>query len=158
MLFVAGCGESPQFKVVKVNGNVLVDDKPMAGIGVMFSPVDAGQQPCGGVTDANGNFVVTTGVMKPGAGAMVGKYNVVFSKGHREGARMSPEEYDANFSFRVPGFIYEIPKRYRNPATSGIEPVDVTSDPKKNDFKFVLTTEGLDKDNAGLATVKAKKK
>ncbi|GHT45825.1 hypothetical protein FACS189454_05950 [Planctomycetales bacterium] len=158
-MYLEGMGFRSIGRVLRVsNTAVLVDDQPMPGIGVTFSPVDASGKACGGATDANGNFVVTTTPLKFGTGAVAGKYNVLFTKGYSEDYGMTSEERNAFFLYKAPGYVYEIPQRYASPAKSGIEPVDVASDPKKNDFKFALTTEGLDKDNAGLATVKAKKK
>ncbi|MDR3232247.1 MAG: carboxypeptidase-like regulatory domain-containing protein [Planctomycetaceae bacterium] len=150
LLAATGCGESSPYKVIFVSGTVTVDGAPMEGVNVIFSPVNPNEgHTAGGVTDAKGNFKLTTGGLKIGKGAVAGKYNVLFEKSTNEGIGLSDEEYDKRFLFLAPKIIYQIPRKYNSPSASGVEPVSVESG-GKNAFTFALSSEGLDEDNVHL--------
>jgi hypothetical protein len=76
---VAGCTGSTRKKPVKVEGSVLVDGQPMAGVEVTFSPIDGKGMAAQGRTDAAGNFSLTT--YSADDGAVPGEYKVLVSKG-----------------------------------------------------------------------------
>ncbi|MBU6295540.1 MAG: hypothetical protein KJS91_12730 [Planctomycetes bacterium] len=84
-LAAAGCGQDgPQWTIdpQPVSGQVLYDGKPAAGVNVGLFPIDAPMPPAipsnpRAVTDANGNFKITT--FKDGDGACEGKYQVLMN-------------------------------------------------------------------------------
>ncbi|MDR2171102.1 MAG: hypothetical protein LBP59_13240 [Planctomycetaceae bacterium] len=121
-----GCSDNP-LGVVKVKGTVTVDGKGVDGISVTFIPVDPNGRSVTGITQADGSFVLTTTGAKYGAGAIPGKYDVAFNK----------VEFEIVNEKIIDKFL--IPPKYRNPAESGIEPVEVEKG-KLNVFNFDLTT------------------
>ena len=96
-----------------------------------------GDQSAGGQTDVRGKFTVSTGGF---SGAKPGTYDVVFSKVEIPGADLPMDEYTQKYGGRQPEPVYLIPKKYESPKTSGIEPITVDTDRKKNSFTFELTT------------------
>jgi hypothetical protein len=74
LCLVAGCG--PNVGAVTVNGTVLGDGEPAAGLTVQFSPV-TGERSSTGFTDADGRFELR--YSKDVVGALPGKHNVAFS-------------------------------------------------------------------------------
>ena len=78
LLVCVGCGEKPASGTVPVTGLVMLDDKPVAGATVSFSPDAKGGRAAVGTTDASGRYTLTT--KKPGDGAMPGAYTVMITK------------------------------------------------------------------------------
>lgn len=80
-LLCTGCGEKTVENLPKypVSGNVLVNGKAVAGVMVMLSPQgdsSPNARVAAGVTDAEGNFELTTII--DGDGAFPGEYAVTF--------------------------------------------------------------------------------
>ncbi len=75
VLLATGCGSS--LNTAKVNGKVTVAGQPVADIVVTFMP-EGGGRPAMGVTDASGNFSLST--LGNQDGAVPGKHKVAFSK------------------------------------------------------------------------------
>lgn len=71
MLLAAGCGG--EGKTIKVAGVVTLDGKPLSGATVTFIPVGEGRA-ASGMTDADGNFRLTT--FRTEDGALAGEYKV----------------------------------------------------------------------------------
>jgi len=123
---IAGCGDGRP-SLVKVNGTVLLDGKPVDGAMVMFQPdVNAKaefQRPSAAVTDASGKFVL--GTYAKDDGIPPGKYKVGIQK--REMIGDLPKNYDPE----QPGnsvikYKITVPKKYADPADSGLV-AEVTS-------------------------------
>jgi hypothetical protein len=73
MLSIAGCGRP---SVVKVEGVVTLDGKPLPGATVSFMPAHEGQgQLASGRTDADGSFRLTT--FRTDDGALPGEYKII---------------------------------------------------------------------------------
>jgi hypothetical protein len=75
VVLALGCGSD--LDTAKVNGKVTVGGQPVEGITVTFMPA-AGGRPAQGITDASGNFSLST--MGNEDGAVPGKHKVTFSK------------------------------------------------------------------------------
>jgi hypothetical protein len=73
-VLVTGCG-GPGVDMATVNGKVTVAGQPVKDITVTFTPESG--RPATGVTDANGNYTLSS--FSAGDGAMPGKYTVAFS-------------------------------------------------------------------------------
>jgi hypothetical protein len=71
----AGCGGSG---LRKVEGEVLLDDQPVAGALVVFQREDNGGPPANAVTDEKGHFRLST--RASGDGVLPGTYKVTVSK------------------------------------------------------------------------------
>ena len=137
--FFVGCGTQNPFGTVYLEGVVTVDGQPMQGISVSLLPRD-GDLAAGGITDANGKFVVDTGGAPVGSGAKPGEYDVVFRKSQTEGKNMSMEESKALYGPGELPMTYLIPQRYGSPMTSGIAPIKVSEKKAENKFKFELSS------------------
>jgi hypothetical protein len=91
----AGCRGFTPPKLVPVRGKVLSGNKPLAGVGIQFNPVDAKQKDnvANGMTDDKGEFTLTTYYPKAGQldGAAVGEYKVIIVP--YPGGASVPEEY-----------------------------------------------------------------
>ena len=79
-LGAGGCG-SAGHTVVPVSGKITLDGKPVAGASITFQPTASEQAKSagpgsGGVTDAEGKFVLKTAEAKPRPGAVLGKHVV----------------------------------------------------------------------------------
>jgi hypothetical protein len=75
LLMGAGCGGGGAPAPVPVKGTVTLDGKPLADATVQFVAQDAGGRDATGTTNAEGAFALST--VKPGDGALPGKYKVV---------------------------------------------------------------------------------
>ena len=118
-LVLAGCGDKGP-KVVKVNGTVTRNGKPVPNVAVHFTP-PAGR-PSLGMADANGNFKLQYTVDKDGA--EVGTHKV-----HVEFPPASPQEENdlATGKKQVSADRREILKKYGDPAKTTLE-VEVKDD------------------------------
>ncbi|GIX00274.1 MAG: hypothetical protein KatS3mg111_3606 [Pirellulaceae bacterium] len=94
MTVVAGGCNANRLGTVPVTGQVLVDEKPMEGVAVIFNPVDPNGRAASGITDAEGKFTLTTEVN--GDGALPGAYKVAVSKYESTGEEALPKEVDMN--------------------------------------------------------------
>jgi hypothetical protein len=80
LLTIPGCGGSStegRVSVHPVSGKVTMNGAPLAGASVAFAPRD-GQPTAMGLTDSQGDFVLTT--YESGDGAAAGNYGVVVTK------------------------------------------------------------------------------
>jgi hypothetical protein len=85
LLAGTGCG-----KVVKVEGTILLDGKPLENASVVFTPADGKGLPAGGITDGNGVFRLTT--YKYGDGVERGEYNVSITVGEKITMDIDPKK------------------------------------------------------------------
>lgn len=134
---LSGC-RKPGLQVNLVEGVVLLDGNPVADATVEFAPRTAGTLTAIGRSDANGRFrLTTTRGGPPNGGAVAGEYDVVFKKADYDLKGTGKTRVDDMDG--VP-LVYEIPKRYGDPQTSGIT---VTVKQGRNngpDFTFELTS------------------
>jgi len=137
--FFIGCGGAQKnpYGTVHIEGTVTLDGVPIEGANINLNPRD-GEYSAGGLTDAKGKFTVNTGGF---SGAKPGEYDVTFNKIEIPGQDLSFEESMAKYGGKTPDLIYHLPQKYDSPKTSGIEPITVDTDRKKNVFTFELTTQ-----------------
>jgi hypothetical protein len=150
---ITGCAPSKSVGAVKATGTVTFDGKPLEGATVSFIPDGEGGRNAAGLTDAQGNFRLTT--LEPGDGAMPGKYKVTVTKkdsdpnayvppaSQEEGMkRAAAEAAKANSGFYkgVTPVKDLLPERYNSDKTSGLS-AEVKSG-GDNNFTFPLTTSG----------------
>ncbi|QEG43501.1 carboxypeptidase-like regulatory domain-containing protein [Roseimaritima ulvae] len=139
LLVTAGCGggdKNPGVDLEPVTGTVTLDGAPLEGAMVVFH----GEQGASGVTDASGNFTLTT--FDPGDGAKVGVYKVTVSKSEMVGVDTSYSDINSpNYGTEPPPGAegtrkYIVAEKYSNPDTAGL-----TADVKSgaNEFTFAVT-------------------
>lgn len=145
-LALTGCGGS-SLGTVPVEGSVMIDGKPIAGITVVFSP-DSGGRAASGQTDESGNYKLTTEIN--GDGALPGTYKVTISKVEVEEDTL-PETVDPNSAESMDA-IYGaldtkkepksknlVAKKYANAATSGL--TATVNAEGENKFPFEVTSK-----------------
>jgi hypothetical protein len=132
-----GCKKSG-LQVNFVEGFVLLDGNPVADASVEFAPLTPGGLTAIGRSDASGRFrLTTTRGGAPNGGAVAGDYTLLFKKADYDlkgTGKTRNDDMDG-----VP-LVYEIPKRYGDPQTSGLK---VTVKQGRNvgpDFKFELSS------------------
>jgi hypothetical protein len=106
---LCGCGANNG--LAPVQGRVLLDGQPIAGAAVLFEP-ESGGVPATGVTDASGQFSLTTSGR--GAGASLGKNSVCVSKQVIAQPNRKVEEGE------IVAMKSETPVKYASPQTSGL--------------------------------------
>ncbi len=95
MAAVSGCGTGKPYETAPVSGRVTLNGKPLAGARLTFQPQhDPKQGPLSGpeshgVTDADGNYVLTT--IFQDKGAAVGRHRVMISTRRLERPANNPE-------------------------------------------------------------------
>ena len=138
MLFY-GCGPANPYGTVAVTGAVTVDGKPMEGVTVAFVTTGEGMSAYG-MTDASGNFKLTTAGAPFGTGAVPGTYSVTFEK--VESSREHVVAGDATSMSRSGPSepTYHLPRKFGDPGTTGFDPVEVKAR-GKNHFEFNLETQ-----------------
>jgi hypothetical protein len=102
-----------------------------------------------GLTDDQGNYVLTTGGAPFGTGAVPGKYHVTMSKVTNNEPQLTLEEYNTQAASGKPrgdktsnSVTHQIPEKYSQPETSRFEPVDVQNKGSNVfDFRLVSTHE-----------------
>ena len=143
-LVLVGCSGS-DLDLAEVKGKVTYNSAPVADAVVTFLPGDG--PIATGVTDANGEFTLTT---NGEPGAVIGEHGVSIAKtaASAEGVSedMTSEDYEKMMS--KPGASLEavtggegkseIPAKYAVPETSGLTKT-VSSDTSANECDFVLT-------------------
>jgi hypothetical protein len=148
MVVLNGCGKSGP-SVNYVEGVVTLDGKPIEGVTVGFSPVDATKGLAAvGTTDANGVFKLTaTQGGSTDGGTVAGEYQVALTKigtdivTEEEAKKM---QEDPNYGKEqtgppvAPVVKSAIPEAYGNPATSGIKVTVKDGENKGDAFKFDL--------------------
>lgn len=129
MVIVSGCAGSQGPETVEVTGTVTMDGNPVEGANVVFHPLEGGEGVLASqsVTNAEGQFQLTThvggGKYKPGI--VAGKYAIVITK---------LDKAAISTTFAPPQNL--LPKKYSNPATSGLTAEVVVGRP--NEFEFPL--------------------
>ena len=75
LVFVCGCGAT---QTQPVSGIVTMDEKPLAGVKVIFAPAEGGRRNSVGKTDETGAYSLVYTIRDKGA--IAGKYKVLISK------------------------------------------------------------------------------
>lgn len=151
VLVVAGCGGAGTRDTVPVSGKVTLDDTPVEGATVVFTPTSGEGAAATGKTDAAGVYTLTT--RDPNDGAKPGTYLVSISKTEtvdptagaikpgmteEEATRAAYEAYE-KAGKKEPTVTEHLPAKYKNPATSGFK-AEVTKG-GKNVFDFPLSSK-----------------
>ncbi len=110
--WVAGCGSSSAPKTIKAQGKVTFDGKSL-GVGrVIFQPVKPAEgcpsRPAIGSLQADGSFELSS--FQPGDGLVPGEYQIAVNT---QTSGPTPENPNAPE-------VWAAPRRYGNPATSGL--------------------------------------
>ena len=84
----AGCGRT---NLVKVQGTVTLDGKPLSWATIAFNPIGGQGRPASGLSDENGSFQLTTS--RTNDGAAPGEYKVTVTKEQAgEPIKINPSE------------------------------------------------------------------
>lgn len=147
-LGLMGCGSGGP-DLSKVKGKVTYKGQAVTEATVTFMPTSGPLAT--GITDANGEFTLTTG---GNPGAVTGEHKIAIVKVDATGqgtqdisekdttdvsggyGQMFPGQGDGAESPAAPKS--EIPEKYNNPETSGLTKT-VSSNASENEFEFVLT-------------------
>ncbi len=123
-------------KTLKAEGVVLLQNAPLSGATVIFTPTQKGSKGSVGITDQNGRFNLTT--FSSGDGAISGEYVVSVTKINTDAQQVSDSApiSDAGSS-QVKPVASSIPEQYSDPAKSGLKATITQDGP--NDFKFELS-------------------
>ncbi|WP_162006576.1 carboxypeptidase regulatory-like domain-containing protein [Roseimaritima sediminicola] len=141
LLLSVGCGggdKNPGVDLEPVKGKVLLDGSPVQGAIVVFH----GERGASGVTDANGEFILTT--FDPGDGAKEGIYKVTVAKSELVGVDSSYSDINSpNYGKTPPPEAmgtrkYIVAQKYSQPETSNLT-ADVQSG--SNEFTFEVTSK-----------------
>ena len=94
---VLGCGDKGGLKgTVPVTGTLKQKGTPLAGATVTFVSATPGVRAASGITDASGQFKLTT--LQSGDGAFPGDFKVIVTKTETVGKVYTPEEANAYYS------------------------------------------------------------
>lgn len=132
---LVGCGGSGGPSLTAVKGKVTYKGESLAGATVTFMPEKG--TPAIGVTDASGNFTLSTGGLP---GAVEGTHRVGITKATSTNAPANPTPNDMMKMMKggkMPTAKSEIPGKYATPQMSELE-ATVTADASKNNFNFEL--------------------
>lgn len=129
LTIVAGCGDNDRLPTSEVRGRVLIDDRPLAGAQVTFTPEKG--RAATAKSESDGSYEL--GTYGNGDGAIVGHHRVTVVA-REPGVEDSP---GAPMMVR-PGRTL-IPAAYSNPATSQLE-FNVVTD-KENVFDIRLSSK-----------------
>jgi hypothetical protein len=138
VLVFCACNHDNHLGTVIVRGTVKVDNQPMEGIEVIFSPATGDGLPAYGQTDQNGNYSLTTAGTTIGSGAVPGEFIPTFKK--------VLLEHDPRFFGKEdvipppPKVTHLIPKKYSQKETTDISSVTVLKR-KTNIFDFNLSSK-----------------
>jgi hypothetical protein len=111
-----GCG-SGQLETVYVKGVVTLDESPVGGASVMFSPTVG--RPAVGVTNPEGEFELRT--INPGDGAVPGAHTVIVTLIETTGVTADADGLSGEVAAGGVKTRWVIPEKYASPKTSGIE-------------------------------------
>lgn len=124
MLLAVGCAPKASVSgLVPAGGVVTVDGVAMEGVSISFFPVNKGADDIsvGATSESGGKFAL--GYRNPGEGARPGVYRVTASKqtilnpiSQEEASKLSEAGRD-----HVPQYKYDVPQKYNDAKTSGIE-------------------------------------
>jgi hypothetical protein len=139
VLFAAsGCGQRGLSGLSKVSGTITLNGQPLDGATISLSPVTEGLRAASAVSDASGNFKVTT--LHPNDGVQPGDYLISVTKVKLEGVLPAAEVRKLlaeGKKYNTPQ-IQQVPGKYLKAETSDLK---ITVKPGKND-QLVLTLEG----------------
>ena len=131
-LLVGGCSGRKSTGIFPVRGTVLVDGQPAQYARVSLTPVDKndGRNPSGGTVDEDGEFRLTT--LKQFDGAEPGEYWVSIYWCKPIDPNRSEVEYGPEL----------LPKKYQNPAESGLKELRITIEEGDNELTpFEISTK-----------------
>jgi hypothetical protein len=134
LLIACGCGK----RMAKVEGKILLDDKPLDGATVLFQPEDGGR-PASGMTGSDGVFHLTT--FTTGDGARTGDYKVVITKKKDSGPDMAPAAGGGPEAMKEAWKKFIAKPAKGPPKESSTIPSEYT-DPEKTPLKCRVPTEG----------------
>ena len=131
-VILCGCHRTPRLAgLVTASGTLTHNDQPVAGATIMFAPAPGSpsdNRAASATTDASGKFSLMT--LIPGDGAFPGIYRVTVSKSEASGGGIvEGTEGDAPKFLDDRTSIDYLPRKYKDPETSGIE---ITIPPKGN--------------------------
>ncbi|MEI8017275.1 MAG: hypothetical protein WCH39_03695 [Schlesneria sp.] len=131
-ILIVGCSRRSPSGMHPVRGTVFVDGQPAHYATVSLTPVDKsdGRLPSGGMVDEDGEFRLTT--LKQFDGAEPGDYWVAISWCKPKDPNRSEVEYGPEL----------LPKKYQNPAESGLKELRVTIEEGDNELPpFEISTK-----------------
>jgi hypothetical protein len=134
-----GGGGSGLDGTVPVSGTVTQKGTALAGATVTFVPSGQGARAASAITDANGQFTLTT--LTAGDGAFPGDYQVTVIKTETIGKVYTPEEANAYYGQHqtqppAPEIKNMLDQKYADATTSGL--TASVKQGEKNDFTFDL--------------------
>jgi hypothetical protein len=125
---LTGCGKGG-LHLAPVSGFVSVDGKPVADVGVMFSPLDSkAGPPAVGTTDDSGRFTLVTANRE---GAVVGEHRVAISKDENIAIPQSR-------GFPIYKSVSHVAPKFGRAETSGLTAKVADDD---NEFDFKVTSK-----------------
>ena len=130
LLCAVGCGRAGTAPTLKVTGTITYNGTPVSDANVAFTPENG--RPAVGVTDASGNFTLST--FDPGDGAVPGKHTVTVTDAGTAPAAAGEEDY--SMPDESAG---RFPAKYADPAESGF--TATVEKGKENDFTFDMTDD-----------------
>jgi hypothetical protein len=136
-----GCGGgTPKQPTVQVTGTVSLDGTPVEGATVIFGAASGQERGATGITNAAGQYKLTT--YNRDDGAIAGKYTVAITKTETTGGMTPDEEHEAISAGKevTPAVtVNKLPEKYSDGKQSGLTAEVTAAGP--NDFKFELTAE-----------------
>jgi hypothetical protein len=151
VIFLAGCS-NPDSKYTKVEGTITHKGQPVEGASVTFVALDTAGESASGITNASGQYTLTsTQSVAGGGGVLPGDYQVIVSKrqfgppdpdevAYNEG-RLDYDEYQKRLSAKDPSRAAARPKelfeKYAQQRTTDLQ-VTVTKG-KTNTHNFDVT-------------------
>jgi hypothetical protein len=114
LALVGGCGPDRPL-TIPVDGTVTVDGRPVEGASVMFMPQFPGR-PALGVTDASGQFRLTT--FASGDGAQPGQHTVTVTLQKTTGFVADKDGLSGGMAPEGVRIEWVVPQRYSKPETS----------------------------------------
>ena len=132
LLCAIGCGAQPGADATaRVSGTVTLNGKPIEGVSIAFVPTSG--RPASGITNASGQFTLST--FGNGDGAVLGSHKVVLAEPPDDAQPMPGEPGWEKWKNRKARFA----KKYADPELSGFTAEVGTG--KKNVFTFDMTSQ-----------------